>query len=149
TLTVIAPASLPLPIRVNAGGGVYTDSLNQSWIADAGYQSGSVFSISGAISGTLDPSLYRAVRYSANWPLTSLFAVPNGSYSVKLKFAELYYTATNQRVFDINVNGATQSHFDAVAAAPGAFKAIDQTFAVTVNNGLINIALNPVIENPA
>src|SRR5262249_25211774 len=98
TLTVAAPVSLPLPIRINSGGGSYLDSLGQPRLADTGFQSGSTFSTATAIVGA-DPALYRDARYSANGPLSYTFSVPNGNYNVKLKFAELYYTSAGQRVF--------------------------------------------------
>jgi hypothetical protein len=150
TLVVTAPASVALPIRVNAGGGTYTDSLSQSWLADAGYQNGTTFSVSGAIAGTNDPSLYRDLRYSPSGPLVYQFLAPNGNYTVNLKFAELFYTVPGQRVFDIAINGGTvTSHFDAVAAAGSGFKAVDRSYPMTVNGGLITITLTPVIGLPA
>jgi uncharacterized repeat protein (TIGR01451 family) len=150
TLMVTAPASVALPIRVNAGGGAYTDSLSQSWLADTGYENGSSFSVSGAIAGTNDPSLYRDLRFSPSGPLVYQFLAPNGNYTVNLKFAELFYTASGQRVFDIAINGATvTSHFDAVAAAGGGIKAVDRSYSVTVSGGLITITLTPVTGLPA
>jgi hypothetical protein len=150
SLIVTVPASIPLPIRVNAGGSAYTDTLSHSWQADTGYQSGSTFAISGAISGTSDPSLYRDLRYSSSGPLVYQFLVPNGNYTVTLKFAELFYTTPGQRVFDIAINGTTvATHFDAVAAAGAAFKAVDRTDTVMVNGGLITLTLTPVIGLPA
>jgi hypothetical protein len=41
-----------------------------------------------------------------------------------------------------------QTGFDVVAAAGGAYKAIDLSFPVTVSAGQIVILLTPVVENP-
>jgi hypothetical protein len=44
-LLVMPPSQgLALPIRVNAGGAGYTDSLGRAWAADWGYQQGTSFS---------------------------------------------------------------------------------------------------------
>jgi hypothetical protein len=44
--------------------------------------------------------------------------VPAGNYSVKLQFAEVYFTQAGQRVFHIAINGNTVlSNFDIVQAA--------------------------------
>jgi hypothetical protein len=150
SLTVSAPVSLPLPIRVNAGGGSYTDSLGQAWIADAGYQQGTNYSTIAAIASTFDAPLYRDLRYSASGPLSYQFAVPNGDYTVNLKFAELYYTAAGQRVFDVAINGTTvTSRFDVFASAGGANKALDLSYPVTVSGGVLAITLTPVTGQPA
>jgi hypothetical protein len=147
-LVVTAYGGLTLPIRVNAGGSAYTDTLGQAWLADTGYQSGSLFSVGSAITGTADPALYRDLRYGTG-PLTYQFTVPNGSYTVKLKFAELYYTSVGQRVFDVALNGTTAfSHLDVFAAAGAAFKAIDLSVPVTVSNGSVSIVLTPVSGLP-
>jgi hypothetical protein len=149
SLVVTVPASVAPPIRVNAGGGVYTDSLGHGWLADVGFQSGSNFSVTGAIAGTADPSLYRDLRFSSSGPLVYQFLVPNGNFTVNLKFAELFYTSAGQRVFDIALNGTTvTTHFDAFAAAGAAFKAIDQSYPLTVSGGLITIQLTPVTGLP-
>jgi len=59
------------------------------------------------------------------------FSVPNGMYTVNLKFAEIFWTNTGQRVFDVLINGQTVlSRFDIVAAAGAAFTAVDKSFTV-------------------
>ena len=69
-----------------------------------------------------------------------------------LKFAELYWNTTGGRVFNVAINGnRVLSNFDIVAAAGGAFKALDKTFAVT-STGAITIqfttgsAGNPLVN---
>jgi hypothetical protein len=136
------------PIRVNAGGAAYTDGAGQVWGADRGYSGGATYQTGTAIAGTTAQPLYQTERWDSA-PITYQFAVPNGSYTVTLKFAELYYTQSGQRVFNIALNGQTvQSNFDIVAKAGGPLKAIDQAFTVAVSNGSISIQLAPVISNP-
>jgi hypothetical protein len=75
--------------------------------------------------------------------------VPNGTYTVRLKFAEIFFTQAGQRVFHVDINNLRRlTNFDVVQAAGGAFRALDQTFSVTVTNGQIAIDLIPVVSAP-
>jgi hypothetical protein len=66
--------------------------------------------------------------------------VANGSYNVVLKFAEIYWTTTGQRIFNVSINGTqVLTNFDIVAAAGGPLKAIDEVFPVTVTANQITI----------
>jgi hypothetical protein len=146
SLVVTSSTSAFTPIRVNAGGPAYTDSLGQVWSADTGYQQGTSNSTTAAISGTSDPTLYQTEHYSTTGTLTYQFNVPNGSYTVTLKFAEIWYTSSGQRVFNIQINGTTvQSNLDIFAAAGGTNKAYDLSFPVTVSGGQVTIALGAVV----
>jgi hypothetical protein len=137
------------PIRVNAGGGAYSDSLGQTWSADTGYQQGSAYSTISAIAGTPDAALYQVLRYSLSGPLTYQFSVANGNRTIRLKFAELYYTAAGQRVFDVAINGTTlTSHLDVFSAAGGINRALDMVYPVTVTGGQVTITLTPVTGLP-
>jgi hypothetical protein len=155
TLSHTAGASLTVtsstftPIQVNAGGGAYTDSLGQAWLADTGYQQGGSSSTTASITGTSDPTLYQTEHYSTTGSLTYQFSVPNGTYTAKLKFAEIYYTSAGQRVFDIAINGTTvQSHLDLFSAAGGGNKAYDLSWPVTVSGGRVTVTLTAVTGYP-
>jgi hypothetical protein len=135
------------PIRVNTGGERYTDPQGNVWSADTGYSGGAIYVTSYGISNTTTPALYQNERYNTG-PLTYTFSVPNGIYTVTLKFAEIWFTAAGKRVFHIVLNGQTvQSNFDIAAQAGGAFRAIDRTFTVNVGNGQLSIQLLPSVEN--
>ena len=57
-----------------------------------------------------------------------------------LKFAEIYWTNTGQRIFNVTINGApVLANFDIVAAAGTPLTALDRSFGVTVTNGNITI----------
>ena len=137
------------PIRVNAGGGAYTDTQGNVWSADYGYANGATFSTTNAISGTSDPTPYQTERWSTG-TLQYGFTVPNGTYAVTLKFAEIYFNNTpGQRVFNIVINGTTvASNFDITAQAGGANIAVDRTYSVNVISGQIVIQLVSVVQNP-
>jgi len=138
-------------IRVNAGGGAYTDSKGNLWLADSsliGFIGGGSFSTSSPIAKTSDPTLYRTEHFG-NGTLEFTTAIPNGDYSVILKFAEIYFTGVGQRVFKIIINGVlVENNFDPFAAAGGINIAVDKTYPVTVTAGTIDIRFLPVIQNP-
>jgi hypothetical protein len=68
---------------------------------------------------------------------------------VILKFAELYYTSSGQRVFDVAINGTTVSpHLDVVSVAGGANRALDLVYPTTVSGGQVTITLTPVTGLP-
>ncbi len=145
TTTVTTPPATNALFRINAGGAVYTDSSGNVWNADQNYQGGSTYSTNQAVANTSDPTLYQTERYGT---MAYNFNVPNGNYNVILKFAELYWNTKGSRVFDVAINNSQAlSNFDIFAAAGGQYKAIDQSFPVTVTNGAVNIAFNSVIDN--
>lgn len=136
-------------VRVNAGGPAYTDSQSQTWSADSGFLQGASYSTTAAITGTGDPALYQTEHYNTG-NLAYQTSVPNGSYTVKLKFAELYWTSPGQRVFNVQLNGAqVATNLDIFAAAGGINKAYDVSYPVTVSGGQITITLVAVTGYPA
>ena len=77
----------------------------------------------------------------------SSYDIPSGTYTVTLKFAEIYWTTTGKRVFNVAINGQTVlSNFDIVAAAGGAFIAIDKSFTVGPTS-TITIQFTTVVDN--
>jgi hypothetical protein len=125
------------PIRVNAGGKVYTDSLGQTWSADTDYSGGNVHATTSPIKGTPDPTLYQTYRYGQ---FSYQFAVPNGGYNVVLKFAESYWHSAGQRIFSVSINGVlVLTNFDIVAAAGAPLTAIDRAFTIKVTSGTLTI----------
>ena len=155
--TTTTPNSPPPPttvIRVNVGGPAYTDSLAQVWSADTGFNTGTQLSWppSTAIAGTNDPALYRDERWDppAAPDMTYSFNVPNGTYTVRLHFAENYDAlfAVGQRVFDVNINGVLAFDNIDVYAEVGARTALIKTATATVTNGNLSIAFIHQVEDP-
>ncbi|HEY5242833.1 MAG TPA: malectin [Polyangiaceae bacterium] len=129
-------------LRMAAGQtSAVTDAQGQTWSADASYTGGTpaVESPSVTITGTDSPELYNGQRYG-NPSFSYRFAVPNGTYTVTLKFAELYVTGPGMRLFAIAINGATvETSFDIYAAAGAMNTAVDRSYPVTVSGGQIEI----------
>lgn len=131
------------PIRVNTGGGAYTDPEGLAWKADYGFNGGSPLVTASAIGNTTADPMYQDQRYSPT-PLSYTFTVPNGNYNVFLKFAELTTFAIGQRVFHVDVNGArVMSNVD-VYAMGGGNNAVKQTIPISVTTGRIQITFTPV-----
>lgn len=127
------------PIRINTGGSAYTDPSGTVWSADQGFDAGAIWTNGGTVANTNASPLYQDQRYSYA-PLTYRFNVPNGSYTVTLKFAELSIETTGQRLFHADLNGQrVLTNFDVYAAAGGPLRAIDKSFPVTVSGGQIYI----------
>ena len=91
-------------------------------------------------------SLYRTCRWGT---FSYYFAVPNGSYTVNLKFAEPTFPLSGMRKFNVAINGAqVLSDFDVVSAAGGWLKALNEAFPVNVSGGGIRIEFTNVLNSP-
>lgn len=139
----VIPADISFtPVRIKPGT-AYTDSQGNLWSVDVPYcVGGSTFTTFHAIAGTLpslaDGALYQTERYDNPGVTTCTIPAPAGTYSLTIKFAEIYFTAASQRVFSVTINGAqVLSNFDIFAAAGGQYKAIDKTFTIPSTGTII------------
>lgn len=134
-------------VLVNAGGAAYVGVNGARWSADSGFSSGSsTYSVSNAITGTVDQTLYKTSRYGGNFTYTT--SVPNGLYEVTLKFAEPYVNGIGQRLFNVNLNGqAVLSNFDVFKESGGKYAAIDKSFFVLADSGAITLQFIAVANN--
>ena len=140
-------------MRVNAGGTAdYTDGAGKVWYTDKAFVAGSWGYEGGGgvaanpgvpVAGTTDDTLYQSERWGNP---TYRFTVPNGSYQVTLRLAEMYFTATNMRIFDIVVEGTIAvDNLDLVAIA-GAKTARDVTVIVNVTDGRLDITSSGTVD---
>lgn len=145
----VPPIAVAPPIRINCGATEkLVDSAGHVWLPDEGYSDGNPYEAEdAAVTGTPDPAIYRTERYSME---SYRFGVPNGKYTVKLLFAEVYsgITAPGDRVFSFNVQGQEFKNFDIWVKAGGPQKAYVQSVDVEVTNGVLSITFTPVMENP-
>src|SRR5207244_6226146 len=99
---------------------------------------------SANIAGTRDQQLYTTERYG-NFTFTA--QVPNGDYTVTLKFAEIHWSSAGQRVFNVSINGTQVLHdFDILTEVPPN-TALDKTVPVSVANGTVTITFQTVVDN--
>ncbi|MBA3684698.1 MAG: DUF5060 domain-containing protein, partial [Planctomycetes bacterium] len=132
-------------IAINAGGGAYTAPDGTAYVADQYVTGGSTYAIAtGEITGTTADEVYRSERFGA---FTYAIPVANGSYSLRLQFAEIYYTANGQRVFDVLVEGQEVVANLDIHAQVGALAAYEVTVPVTVNDGSLTITSRSDIDN--
>jgi len=135
--------------RINAGGPLsYADSWGNTWTADTNYSAGYGHSTTTAVTNTNDSALYQVERFGN--PFTYTFNVPPGSYQVTLKFAELYWSAANARIFDVFINSTrVLDDFDIYTDAGAAFKAVSKVFNnIAPSGGQISIQFGPAtIDN--
>ncbi len=134
--------------QINAGGGAAG-----TFAADADVSGGGTYTASAAVStqGVVSPApqaVYQSERYG-NFTYTLPNLTPGASYTLRLHFAEVYWTSAGQRVFNVSVNGTSVlSNFDIVAAASGANKAIIETFPVTADpSGKVSVVFTSVKDN--
>jgi YVTN family beta-propeller protein len=128
-------------IRVHCGGAQLIDGSGNVWSPDNAQN----FNVTNAaIANTSMPGLYQTEAWSTG-TLQYQFIVPNGSFTVKLHFAEFYMTQRGQRTFNIVINGVTYySSFDILASvAPNT--ADDVSIPVVVSNGQVTIQIVPVL----
>ena len=135
-LRVVYDRPAPLVQKINCGGAAAGD-----WAADGAWtvaSGGGAASSTAAIAnlGDVPAAVYRTRRYGST--VTYSLAIPDGTYNVRLHFAELAYNAAGQRRFNVALEGATVlTNFDIWAAAGGINRAVVQTFArVEVRGGL-------------
>ena len=143
--TPLAPGTTTL--RINSGGGTYTDTLGNAWLADADFTGGATYAYSSlTVTGTPDPALYRDVRYSDTAFSYSLPASP-GAYTLKLHFVEGDSSVqAGNRLFNVSVNGAAVfTALDVYATAGGMGKALDESLPVTVpSSGFLSVSFQTI-----
>jgi hypothetical protein len=75
--------------------------------------------------------------------------VPNGNYSVNLKFTEDAVNQVGARVFNVLINNKTVvSNLDIFARTKVEFQALDFSTTVSVTSGQISIEFVPVVNQP-
>ncbi|WP_354500164.1 malectin domain-containing carbohydrate-binding protein [Mycetocola sp. 2940] len=147
-------------IRINAGGGAVTTN-GTSWLADTYFVGGKTYTNPAVtqIAGTTDDAIYLNER-SATTDLGTFgydIPVPDGTYTVKLHFTELYWGApgggtggTGKRVFNANFEGGTAeiTGLDITARAGAAATAYVTTNTVTVTGGVLDIDFTATVNQP-
>lgn len=130
-------------VYINCGGPDFTDGFGKLWKADFGFTGGFVYSNGRPIENTDDDVLYQSERYGT--PTYSI-PLPQGNYQVILHAAELYWTSTSKRIFNVDVEGTSRDNIDLVALAGGNLIAFTMEFPVVVSDGELNIAFTKVLD---
>lgn len=134
------PITLSLPIRVVAGN----DEPVGAFVPDPNILSGSTNGTRGRVDvsapGAGPEAIYLTERYGKDF--SHVFAVPAGTYTVKLHFAEVFGDEPGQRVENISINGRrVLENFDPVVAAGGPMRAVVREFKGIVPDAQGNIVI--------
>jgi fibronectin type 3 domain-containing protein len=135
-------------IEINCGG-----SAASPFVADTDFSGGTTSSVTNTITttGVTNPApqaVYKSNRYNApTYTIGGLTA--NALYTVRLHFAECYWTASGKREFNVKINGTqVLTDFDIYATAGGEYKANIQQFNTNANSsGQIVITSTNVVDN--
>ena len=105
------------------------------------------------MTGTSEPNLYKTERYQqpTDPALAYTFAVPNGTYNVRLHFAEIYSgtKGAGLRVFDIDLESLRACEdVDIFTQAGGGDKALELEKTVSVADGNLSIGFVRQVQNP-
>jgi hypothetical protein len=149
--------------RVNAGGQEIPDSV-LNWARDkqvtpcpwldpssANYTTGSDLSWSGTNNTDAPDQIFSTNRYAGTTSSPQVnynFPVSNGTYEVRLYFAENTYQAAGQRVFNVAIEDSNRlSNFDIYAAA-GYRTAYKRSLTVNVSDGILDLDFIRGTGNP-
>ncbi|TKD54907.1 PKD domain-containing protein, partial [Flavobacterium sp. ASW18X] len=133
-------------LYINAGGPTVNYN-GQNWIADQYFNGGeSDFSTTNAIANTDNDEIYQTERYNGSFN----YAIPvpnNEAYRVTLHFAELFFTAAGERIFNVSIedNQHQLDEYDVyVAAGNQEFTAVEESFIVDLTDGILNVDFESV-----
>lgn len=135
------PASVPPPppgtlvTAINAGG-----STTGNFVADNGYNQGNEYSDTSRsintsrVSNPAPQGVWQTCRWNSSFTYTLTGLTPGASYTLKLDWAELTWTAVGKREFNLAINGTQLlNNFDVYATA-GYKTALQQQFSVVANS---------------
>ncbi len=137
-----APADV---VDIDAG----SSAAVASYAADADFNTGSEFSSTATVNTThasapAPTAVYQTCRYGSSFSYTVPGLIAGKSYAVRLHFAELTFTASGLRAFNVAINGTTVlTNFDIYATSGAADQAITEQFNAVANSaGQIVIAFS-------
>jgi hypothetical protein len=136
-------------VQINAGGPAVSP-----FVADEFFAGGSTIDHANTIdlSGVTNPApmaVYQTARIgSFTYTITGGFTA-GSSHTVRLHFAETFWTAAGKRVFNVSINGTqVLTSFDIFAAAGAKNKAVIEQFTENANaSGQYVIKFTPVTDN--
>jgi len=141
--TTQAPSSGSSIVSINAGGPAESNSGggDNSFVADEDYTGGGTYSVTNTITipASISTTAAPAAVYQSARQGTTTYTIPNltagTSYTVRLHFAELYFSAAGNREFDVAINGTTVlTNFDIYATAGANYTAVVEQFTATANS---------------
>ena len=152
---LVLPGTAP-PAAAAGSGGVDISAGGPAaapYAADEDFTGGATSATTHAITttGLTDPapqSVYQHNRYG-NFTYTIPGLTAGASYTVRLHFAEEYWTTAGSRIFNVLINGTqVLTNFDIFATAGGEYIAVIEPFTATASStGTITIQFVTVKDN--
>jgi fibronectin type 3 domain-containing protein len=121
-------------LKINSGGPAVSP-----FVADEDFSGGTTITHANTIdlSGVTNPApmaVYQTGR-NGNFTYTIGGFTPSTAHTVRLHFAETYWSAAGSRLFNVSINGTTVlSNFDIFAAAGAKNKAVIEQFSQAANS---------------
>jgi hypothetical protein len=140
------PVSPPgkVVFALNAGGNYYTGQGGTIYKPDKYYGRGRTWGSTAAIVGTKDDQVYQSERYGN---FSYAIPLPNGNYTVRLKFAEIYWSSPGRRIFDVIIRGTKVIRSLDIFAKVGKNRAYDVSIPATVTEGILKISFKTIKDN--
>jgi hypothetical protein len=134
---------VPIPFRMKCGSGAFVGQDGKPWQPEAYVTGGRTYQFPAPPAGRLLPALFLSER-DCDADCRYLIPVANGSYLVRLYFAELRYSGPGERLFDVTLNHDSLAlGFDIFDEAGGAAKPHIIEFETTASEGVVDIHLIP------
>lgn len=108
-----------------------------------------MYSTNASIAETTAPEIYQTERLSTANQGVFIYSLPvaNGQYRVVLGSAEIYWTSTGKRVFDVTLEGVkVLDNYDIFRKA-GTCVATTETFSTTVADGVLRLDFSALPSN--
>ena len=134
--------------QINSGGAAVSPFAADEDFTGGGTSATSHAIDTSAVTSPAPQSVYQSNRYG-NFSYTVPGLTAGGSYTVRLHFAEEYWTTAGSRTFNVIINGnQVLTNFDILATAGAEYKAVVEQFTATADStGKITIQFTTVKDN--
>jgi hypothetical protein len=134
--------------RINAGGsGVASFTPDVDFVGGSILSHKNVIDLSG-VTNAAPMAVYQDAR-QGNFTYTFAGFVPGSSHTVRLHFAETFFSTVGSRTFNISINGTqVMTNFDIFAAAGAKNKVVIQELTANADsNGTFVVTFTSVVNN--
>src|SRR5260370_4861867 len=147
--TATTQACIAMPVQINSGAPAASPSVADEFFAGGGtINHANTIDLSG-VTNPAPMAVYQTAR-TGNFTYTIPGCSPGSSQTVRLHFAETFFSTTGSRVFNVSINGTqVLTNFDIVAAAGAKNKAVVEQFNGEAANssGQYVITFTSVVNN--
>lgn len=131
---------------VNVGGEELVSTSGLTYQADQHFSGGSASGVTHEIAATKDDALYQTDRWG-----NFVYEIPvpqESDYVATLHFAEVYFQASNSRVFDIYLEDSlVEPSFDILTHVPSK-TALSKDYVVPVSDGSLKVSFAATSDQP-